>query len=137
MCSDSKSAVPAISTSPSDLVYKVCERQDWLAAETSPAYLGSSDDLRDGFIHLSAAHQLAMTLERHFGGRAGLVLIAFRSGHLAPALRWEPSRGGELFPHLYGPIAPGLALQTWPLPLDAGGRHILPELPEAPAAVGA
>jgi uncharacterized protein (DUF952 family) len=106
------------------IVYKISPESEWRVAEAAGRYDGSADDRRDGFIHLSAAHQLAGTLARHFAGRAGLVLAAFDANALGPALRWEASRAGELFPHLHGSLDPALAL--WVKPLPPGGG--LPEL---------
>lgn len=79
------------------------------------AYRGSADDVRDGFIHLSAESQVEVTLRRHFAGQSDLVLVAFDASTLGEALRWEPSRDGALFPHLYGPLSPALALSVTPV----------------------
>ena len=108
------------------LVYKICPRQAWQRAEAAGRYDGSADDQRDGFIHLSTGEQVAGTLARHFAGAGDLVLIAFSADALGASLTWEPSRGGALFPHLYGALLPALALSVTPLPLAADGRHILP-----------
>lgn len=108
-------------------VYKVFTDVQWDAARAAGVADGSPDDLRDGFIHLSAADQVAETLARHFTGRAGLVLVRFEAAALGPALRWEPSRNGALFPHLYGRLDIALAQAVWPLALDAAGAHILPQ----------
>ena len=90
-------------------------------------YAGSADDRRDGFIHLSTAAQLEGTLARYFAGRADLVLVAFASASLGDRLKWEPSRGGQLFPHLYAPLDPELASRAEPLPMTADGSHALPQ----------
>ena len=97
-------------------VYKICRRVDWSLAESAGSYRGSADDLRDGFIHLSAANQLEVTLDRHFAGQTGLVLIAFEDSAL-DGLKWEPSRGGALFPHVYGTLPAAQALWVKDLPL--------------------
>lgn len=107
-------------------IYKVCGAAEWAAAEASGHYEGSADDRRDGFIHFSAASQLAATLARHFAGRDDLVLIAVEAEALGEALKWEPSRGGDLFPHLYAALPVAAALWTKPLPRDASGRHVIP-----------
>ena len=87
------------------ILYKILTRQDWEAFRTARSFHGSAHDIRDGFIHFSAAHQLAGTAEKHFVGQTDLVLLQVDSDRLAPEqLRWEPSRGGDLFPHLYGPL---------------------------------
>ena len=107
-------------------VYKVCTAADWRAAVELGTYAGSADDLRDGFIHLSTLDQLAGTLAKHFSGQAELVLLAFDANTLGDRLTWEPSRGGQLFPHLYALLAVSLALSIAPLPAGADGTHSLP-----------
>ncbi len=108
-------------------VYKVCSSLDWNEATRAGAFLGSADDLRDGYIHLSTADQLAGTLQKHFRGRANQVLVTFEASALGPNLRWEASRGGELFPHLYDSLTPTLALAVTALQLGADGVHQLPK----------
>lgn len=107
------------------IVYKICGQAEWQGAEAAGHYSGSADDLRDGFIHLSAADQLAGTAAKHFAGRDDLVLVAFDAETLGPALKWEPSRGGALFPHLYGSLPVEAALWVRPLPLKEDA-HVLP-----------
>ena len=88
----------------------------------------SADDARDGYVHLSRRTQLAGTLERHFRGRDDLVLLAVRIDRLPEqAVRWEPSRGGELFPHLYDSLGVASVERVYDLPLDLAGVHALPE----------
>jgi uncharacterized protein (DUF952 family) len=110
-----------------DPVYKVLSAAPFAEAECEGRFAGSPDDLRDGFIHLSAAHQLQGTLAKHFAGQAGLVLLALHAGRLGVDLKWEPSRGGELFPHLYAPLDLAAVLWSEPLRLEQDGSHILPE----------
>jgi uncharacterized protein (DUF952 family) len=98
------------------LVYKICRAHDWRHAVMQGTYDGSEHDRRDGFIHLSAVHQLRDTAARHFAGQSDLVLVAFDTARLEPSLRWELSRGGDLFPHVYGSIATKDALWAKPLP---------------------
>ena len=86
------------------LVYKVCGAREWSDAVAAGVYRGADADRRDGFIHFSTGAQLEETLRRHFAGRSDLVLVEVDAGALGAALRWEPSRGGELFPHLYGDL---------------------------------
>ena len=86
------------------VAFKILDAGDWTAAQASGAFLGSAIDLKDGFIHLSTADQLEETVRRHFAGRTGLVLLTVDLAVLGSAVRWEPSRGGELFPHVYGPM---------------------------------
>lgn len=109
-------------------LYKICPAALWHAAERCGAFAGSADDMRDGYIHFSTAAQVAETARRHFAGQADLVLVAVASGALGSALKWEPSRGGDLFPHLYGVLDPRLVLAVTPLPLMADGTHLFPEL---------
>lgn len=111
----------------SALVYKILTRDDWQQACNTGSYAGSPDDLRDGFIHLSAAHQVASTAARHFRSIDGLVLVALHAGKLGAALKWEPSRGGDLFPHYYGQLPASAALWSKPLALGADGVPIMPE----------
>jgi uncharacterized protein (DUF952 family) len=106
-------------------IYKVCGAAEWAAAEAAGVYEGSADDRRDGFIHFSTMEQLARTLARHFAGRDDLVLVAVEAETLGDALKWEPSRGRDLFPHLYGALPVAAALWARPLPLDANGRHVI------------
>lgn len=98
-------------------VYKICSRGDWQEACERGAYTGSADDRRDGFIHLSAAHQVEATLARHFAGQSDLVLVAFAENNLV-GLKWEASRGGQLFPHVYGTLPAAKAVWVKDLPLS-------------------
>lgn len=107
------------------VIYKICPRAEWDAAEATGSYRGSADDLRDGFIHFSRAHQLATTAEKYFAGRDDLCLIAVDGGALGAALRDEPSRGGDLFPHLYAALPTRAALWCKPLGWD-GQAHVWP-----------
>ena len=107
-------------------IYKICTAAEWREAEGAGAYGGSAVDRRDGFIHFSTAEQAAETAAKWFAGQSGLVLVAVDSGALGDRLKWEPSRGGALFPHLYGPLDVKAVLRVDPLPLDASGRHVFP-----------
>jgi uncharacterized protein (DUF952 family) len=102
-------------------VYKILERGEWERAVASGRFEGAAIDLRDGYIHLSDAAQVKDTARLHFRGQGDLVLVAVQAEALGPALKWEPSRGGALFPHLYGPLDAGLAVQVRALSLDAEG----------------
>jgi uncharacterized protein (DUF952 family) len=108
------------------LVFKICTVQEWQEASRTGRFLGSPDDLRDGFIHLSAARQLRDTAAKHFSGMDNLLLIAFAEDQLGARLKWETSRGGDLFPHHYGPLPVGLAKWLRPLPWR-DGRHGFPD----------
>lgn len=107
-------------------IYKVLTSHAWQAAQRAGVYEGSAVDKRDGFIHFSTAQQLAETLQKHFAGAPDLVLLYVREP--AEALRWEPSRGGALFPHLYGSLPVAAVERVETLTLDERGLHVLPEL---------
>lgn len=109
-------------------VYKILPRAEWEAARAAGRFEGSAVDLQDGFIHLSTAAQAAETARRHFAGRPGLVVVELEAGDLGPALKWEPSRGGDLFPHLYAPLDPAHALSVRDAPLGDDGVPVLGDL---------
>lgn len=109
------------------LVFKIAAKAAWQDACATGTFHGSADDVRDGFIHLSAQHQLAGTLARHFKGQSELLLITFDAATLGSALRWEPSRGGDLFPHLYAPLPTGAATAVRALAVGPDGTPALPE----------
>ena len=98
------------------LVYKILPRAEWDAAMAAGRFEGSGVDLQDGFIHFSGGDQWSETLRLHFAGQSGLVLVAVEADSLGEALKWEPSRGGQLFPHLYGPLPVELAVSVIDLP---------------------
>jgi len=108
-------------------VYKIVDRDSWDAARAEGVYRGAPVDLADGFIHLSARNQVMETARRHFREMEGLLLVAFRSESLGADLKWEKSRGGDLFPHLYADLPTDAAVWVKPLPLSPAG-HIFPEL---------
>lgn len=112
----------------SRLIFKLVDRASWRAAEASGAFVGSSVDARDGFIHFSTAAQVRETAARHFAGQADLLIVAVSAEALGDALRWEPSRGGDLFPHLYGLLPLDVVRWVVDLPLDAAGRHLFPDI---------
>ncbi len=117
---------------PSDtVVYKITTADAWRDAQSIGALAASSDDQRDGFIHLSAAHQATETARRYFSGRTDLMLIAYSTSPLGSALTWEASRGGELFPHYYGLLPVACALWARPLILLHDGA---PDIESAIAA---
>ena len=108
------------------LIYKIFRASEWEAFAAQGSTLGAPIDLADGFIHFSTAAQVAETAARHFAGEAGLVLCAVETARFGPELKWEPSRGGALFPHLYREIDATDLIWTEPLPLGPQG-HVLPE----------
>lgn len=108
-------------------IYKILADAAYDAAKSEGRFMGTSDDLRDGFIHLSAAHQVAGTLAKHYPGQGDLLLVAVDADALGPALKWEESRGGDLFPHLYGPLPLEAILSIEQLDLDEDSVHVLPD----------
>lgn len=108
-------------------VFKICPRTLWRDAEQAGAFRGMPVDLRDGYIHFSAADQVAETARRHFAGEEDLVLVSVDGDALGAALKWEPSRGGALFPHLYGPLPMHAVRSVVAIVRDDTGRLVLPE----------
>jgi uncharacterized protein (DUF952 family) len=108
------------------VIHHMCRAEEWAAAERAGHYPGSSQDVADGFIHFSTASQIVESAARHRSGQAGLVLLSVRTDRLGSALRWEPSRGGQLFPHLYGVLPLDAVVAVDPLPLGPDGRHQFP-----------
>ena len=109
------------------LIYKISPRSLWERAQRDGVFAGAPVDLRDGYIHLSTAAQVRETAERHFRGEADLVLVAVDEEALR-GLRYEPSRGGALFPHLYGTLPLEAVAWVKPLPLGPDGSHVFPDL---------
>ncbi|MGA4554771.1 DUF952 domain-containing protein [Methylorubrum aminovorans] len=108
------------------LVYKICPRDLWRDAEALGRFTGAPVDHADGFIHFSTADQVVETAARHFAGQDDLLLVAVEGDDLGPALRFEPSRGGALFPHLYGDLPLSAVRSVTALPLGPEGRHVFP-----------
>lgn len=109
-------------------IYKILIRAEWERALTEGRFDGSDVDRRDGFIHFSTAGQAGETARRHFAGQSDLVVLAVEAESLGPALKWEPSRGGELFPHLHGPLACSAVIEVNAAPLGAHGAPVLDKL---------
>ncbi|WP_042696227.1 DUF952 domain-containing protein [Azospirillum sp. B506] len=108
------------------IIHHMCRADEWDAARPAGRYPGSSQDVQDGFIHFSTAAQVVESAAKHRAGQDGLLLLTVDAGRLGDALRWEPSRGGQLFPHLYGPLPVDAVLRADPLPLGRDGRHVFP-----------
>lgn len=108
------------------MLYKIVTADIWHGALVNKQLDGMPVDLADGYIHFSTGAQLRETARKHFAGQHDLVLLGVDSGRLDSALKWEVSRGGALFPHLYAPLATDLVTLVAPLPIDADGNHILP-----------
>src|SRR4051794_24496692 len=108
-------------------IYKICAAAEWQDAERAGVFRGSAVDLRDGYIHFSTAGQVAETAAKHFAAQRDLVLVAVDAADLGGRLKWEPSRGGALFPHLYGTLDVAAVRRVEPLRLGPDGRHVIPE----------
>ncbi|WP_332770041.1 DUF952 domain-containing protein [Phenylobacterium sp.] len=106
-------------------IYKILTRAEWAEAEATGLFAGSAVDLADGFIHFSTGVQAAETARRYFAGQPDLVVLELEADDLGEALRWEPSRGGDLFPHLYSSLAVSRVLAVTEAPLDADGLPTL------------
>lgn len=108
------------------LIYKIADRESWDRARQDGVYRGSPDDLRDGYLHFSTAPQAIDTAAKHFSRREGLIIAAVGVADLGPSLKWEPSRGGQLFPHLYAPLPMTCVRWTRELPVGVDGAHQFP-----------
>ena len=108
------------------LIYKIETKESWEKAKQKGLYEGSQDDQRDGFIHFSSKETLQGTLDKHFKNKNNLLLIAVSETDLGPYLKWEPSRGGALFPHLYAPLPTTHILWEKPIKQSEDGTHSLP-----------
>ncbi len=109
-------------------IYKIVPAALWREAERAGRFQGSEVDLRDGFIHFSSGAQVAETAARHFAGQNDLLLVHVDDEALGMHLKWEPSRGGALFPHLYGDLDLAAVAKVEPLPLGPDGQHRFPPL---------
>lgn len=112
-----------------EYIYKIAPRSLWQEAEASGAFSGAPIDLADGYIHFSTADQVRETAAKHFAGQDDLLLIALDPAMLGDALKWEPSRGGDLFPHLYATLDLKTVCWIEPLPWHEAGYHIFPATP--------
>lgn len=108
------------------LIYHICKSSEWTVAEQTGIYAGSSQDQADGFIHFSDADQVIESAAKHRAGQSDLVLLAVDADALGKDLKWEHSRGGALFPHLYGELPVTAVVTHWDLPLAQDGRHQFP-----------
>jgi uncharacterized protein (DUF952 family) len=110
------------------LIYKISPRQPWAEAQNKGVFDGAPIDFADGYIHFSAAHQVRETATKYFINVPDLVLAAIDTAALGSALKWEASRGGDIFPHLYGPLQMSAVTTVYDMPLDADGVPILPDM---------
>ncbi|MSO93214.1 MAG: DUF952 domain-containing protein [Rhodospirillales bacterium] len=104
----------------------MCKQTEWEAAERAGVYRGSSQDAADGFIHFSGRAQVVASAAKHRKGQTGLVLLSVDPARVSQILKWEPSRGGQLFPHLYGALPLAAVIRVDPLPLGPDGDHVFP-----------
>lgn len=107
-------------------IYHICRRSDWEAPGNPGFYNGPSDADSEDFLHFSTRDQVVESAARHWAGVDGLVLVTVDAGRLGTHLRWEPARGGILFPHLYGPLPRTAVLAVDDLPLASEGGHVFP-----------
>jgi uncharacterized protein (DUF952 family) len=112
----------------SQFIYKITPQAPWREAEASGRFTGAPIDVADGFIHFSTAAQVRETAAKHFSGQTDLLLVAIDGASLGDALKYEVSRGGALFPHLYGVLELKAVKWVRPLPLGADGTHLFPAL---------
>ncbi len=111
-----------------EFIYKIATAAAWAPARNAGQFAGMPIDAADGYMHFSTAAQLSETLRLHFAGQSGLVLAAIRTADLGQGLVWEPSRGGQLFPHLYGgPLSLSAVAWEAPISVAANGSCVLPE----------
>ncbi len=108
-------------------IYHICRAEEWQAALASGSYPGSSQDKADGFMHFSGAAQIIESAAKHRAGQSGLLLLSVDPDALGAALKWEASRGGQLFPHLYGALAVSTVSSVHELPLGPDGLHVFPK----------
>ncbi len=107
-------------------VFHICREADWRAAVRDGVYEGSDEDRSDGFIHLSTRRQAPGSVAKHRPGEPGLILLTIDGAILGEALKWEPSRGGALFPHLYRALPVSAVIREDALPVGGDGRHVFP-----------
>ncbi|MDR3493294.1 MAG: DUF952 domain-containing protein [Ancalomicrobiaceae bacterium] len=112
---------------PAEVIYKIVPAELWRQAEAEGRFRGAPVDLADGYMHFSSSAQVRETARRHFAGQTDLLLVTVNAARLGAALKWEPSRGGDLFPHLYGDLPLSAAIGIVSLPLGDDGVHRFPE----------
>ncbi|MDB4533867.1 DUF952 domain-containing protein [Vicingaceae bacterium] len=108
-------------------IYKIVDREVWDEAKEQGSFKGAGIDLIDQYIHFSTAQQVAETAAKHFVGQANLLLVEVDTKSLGPDLKWETSRGGSLFPHLYADLPMSAVSHVAELPIDDNGIHIFPK----------
>ena len=109
------------------LIFHICRNEEWLYFQNKGSYVGSSQDLKDGFIHFSTLEQIVKSAEKHRAGQNNLILLTVDPKTLGKRLKWEPSRSGAVFPHLYGTLSLKAVLRADPLRLGPDYKHIFPD----------
>ena len=115
-----------LSESNVNLIFKVVSASEWARASEHGEFQGAAIDLTDGYIHFSTAQQLRETVEKHFAGQTDLLLVGVDADKLGENLKWEPSRGGDLFPHLYAPLSMECVVMSAEMPIGKDGKHLIP-----------
>lgn len=108
-------------------IYKIATKQQWAEAQANGSFDGAPIDLADGYIHFSTAAQVRETATKHFAGQTDLLLLSVEEEKLGDALKYEVSRGDQLFPHLYAKLALAAVSNVADMPLDADDNHIFPD----------
>jgi uncharacterized protein (DUF952 family) len=108
------------------LIYKICHREEWAQAVRDGLYAGSAKDNEDHFMHFSTARQVMGTLEKHYADADDLMLVAVQEKLFGDVLKYEPARGDQMFPHLYGVLPLSFVIWARPIKRDAKGRFVLP-----------
>ncbi len=111
-----------------EIIYKIVTAEQWAEAEKTGSFRGAPVDLADGYIHFSTVEQVRETATKHFAGQQDLLLVSVRTTRIAGDLKYEPSRGGKLFPHLYGDLPLSAIVDIERLTLDRNGHHEFPDL---------
>jgi uncharacterized protein (DUF952 family) len=111
------------------MLFKITSKSEWQAAVDAGQFMGSALDLKDGYIHLSTAAQARETARLHFAGQENLLLVAITEESVAGALKWEPSRGGQLFPHVYASLNPTAIIWVKPMPWNGAAHDFPAEFP--------
>ena len=109
------------------LIYKIVTASQWANAESLGAFHGAAIDLEDGYIHFSTRQQVKETVEKHFHGQLDLLVVGVDPDQFGEELKWEPSRGGDLFPHLYGSLSLDSVVTVDDLPMGKDGKFIYPD----------
>ena len=110
------------------IIYKVLRQSEWIQTQKEGSFAGSAHDIRDGFIHMSTFAQLQGTLDKHYTEGDVLILAAVRLADVVKSVKWEVSRGGAEFPHIYGALPFSAIKEHWTLSPDPKGRYVVSEI---------